>query len=417
MDTSDECVRSQTITIPWDVIEQYRRGYVEKYLTGIKVPGFRGGTAPYFVICKTFTLEIQQMLQEQIAPILAHDYLRERDLRIAGPPRVDRVRFEEGEPYEIDVSFEVFGDFELGEYRGLEIELPAKVDIDEAADRMIEELRESHASYRNLDPRPVADGDHVLLKFVEAEGRSQEVQMRVGDESYPPELSEALRGRQPGDRFDFMASEARPNPGVELLAVQERELPELDDEFARDAGEQFDSLDQLRHEIRQIAARRIQEGWTNAAHLALQRRLAETHEMVLPKAYMERELQQELANNPPVGPNGEEYLQALRTSLEAQIRAMQVVDRIALVESIVVSEDEISAFAQRFIQLASGNEGRSEVLELSRENVDLAVNSFVIRRTREQALDYVLSEAEVSTLAESESEIGASDEAPSPSAE
>ena len=407
LEPNDPCVRELTIEIPWETVANERRRLVSKAAKNAVVPGFRRGKAPQSVLNRHYEPEILESLRQDFAAEHVLNGLRERDLAVAGLPVITDLRFTEGHPLEVDTVFEVFPAFELGEYRNLKVAAAKLPDTDEAVQEQLEGMRREHASFHNLDPRPIESGDFALVSISgtvdggEHAMRDREVTIHVGAEETLEAYSEALLGKSPGEQADIDVNYDVNHANAQLagktlhcrvrvIAVQERELPDLDDEFAKDVDNDIETFDELREKVREIIVNGAKEYIERSAREQLRRQLAEAHPMELPKQYMQGVIASALDKEPRAEALGEDEMAELKNHLELRVRADLVLQRIAAVERMEVMQEEVDAFIR---QHAEENK-----ITASAAHYDLASRGLISawrgNRLRAKALQFVLDEAE-----------------------
>jgi trigger factor len=255
-------------TVPSAEVEK-RLDRAARQLAGeMKLPGFRKGKVPAQLVIQRLGRE--PVVEEALRSSLPEWYdaaLREAHIQPVGEPKLDVPGLPgPGEDLEFSIEIGVRPKAKLGEYRGLEVGRPEPQASDEAVDAELERLREGFASLSPVE-RAAAEGDVISLDykgtvdgeaFEGGEGRDQLVEL--GTQTLVEGFEEALVGASAGeDRSievtfpeDYRAEELAGKPArfeVTVNEVREKQLPELDDDFASDASE-FDTLAELRDEIR-----------------------------------------------------------------------------------------------------------------------------------------------------------------------
>ncbi len=412
-DNPPECVHEEHIEIPWSSVKKVRSRFVAVAGKEAVVQGFRRGRVPASVLVRRFERELVEALKDGLIPRCLSEAAAHRDIHVAYGPVVTDVKYREGQPLEAAGVFEVFPKFEIGEYRGLELLRPQVEATDEMVANRLEELREQHATYQNLDPRPIADGDIALvsLKGQDLSGEQafdlEEEQVRVGHSTTIPEFSEALRGSVPGDALEFevafpaghrdrkMAGKTLRVEG-RVTALQVRELPDLDDELAKDIDSGTDTLEELREAVRkevEVGAREQVERLLGNQVYSL---LARANTMPLPVHFLRDRVDQAwsavrreagLPKDAPI-PDDLENRYIQRESVRT--RAELVLMRIALLEGISVPAEEIDQFVRAYGQEQQMTPERAAV-----EARDIGLlEQFKLHRILEKALRFVLDEAE-----------------------
>src|ERR1700732_3095305 len=225
-------------------------------------------------------------------------------------PEVDKVEFKEGEPLRFRAVFEVLPDFELGEYKGVEVQVDAVETGDAQIDKTIEELRERVATYVPVEGRAAKDGDYVLIKLIGTpEGGGDPVQAdnilcHLGAEETLDSFNENLRGATPGEtkRFRSHYPDDYPDPqlagktydySVDVQGIKEKKLPELNDEFAKDAaGERggVTTLDELRKKLRESLEAAKEQQRTSEGREKILDMLVKRHDFPVPEALIENQM-------------------------------------------------------------------------------------------------------------------------------
>jgi len=350
----------------------------ERVLTRIQakasLPGFRPGKAPLSVIRGRFQNEIQQDVMEEVIPGALNQRFEKENLRVVGQPSIVDIRMEPGQPMWFKAQFEVHPEFELSAYKGLEVEYEDPTVTDEDVTERIEQLRESKAEYVNIDPRPAADGDYVVIGIESGDGldgepmKNPEMMLKIGDPDTLPAFSEGILGMSPGETKDITVTYPE-DYGQERLAgktvsfdievkhIRRKEMPELDDEFAQSMGD-FRTIDEFRDQVRASILAERQYRAQEEAKSKLVEFLGESHIFPVPETYIERQLQITLENYARtllmqgIDPRAlnfdmNKFRESQRDRAMRDVRATLLLDRISEVESIPVTTEEIDREVQR----------------------------------------------------------------------
>ncbi len=434
METSDPCLRKVSIEIPWGVVDEERDRLVSNAAKTTVIPGFRKGKAPKSLLYRHYDREIRASFLDGLIPFHLAQEVHARKLRVASGPLIEDMRYGEGRPLTVEATYEVFPDFELGEYRNLKIAYRELEVAEEMVEEQLEDLRVRHASFHNVDPRRLADGDFAVVSLQASSGgdkpeiQAKEVQVEIGHEATIQAYSDALRGRNIGEEVDFDVAypddfDNRRLAGktlrchIEVLGIRQRELPNLDDEFAKDIDNNLGSLEELKIRIRKGLANAFKGGAIRAANAQLIEQLADAHPMPLPQHYLERRCANSNSTSSgstlPDGSAGEPIDEAtasrVRSATEEQVRAELVLERIAVVEEIDVSEEEAENEIRNYAQSKQMTpEGARR--ELKQQG---ALAAWRMQRLRAKALQFVFEEAERIEPPEPAGHENAQEEAPS----
>ena len=234
----------------------------------MKLPGFRKGKVPPQLVIQRIGREavLEQAIRDSI-PEWYEQAIVESGLPTVGDPKLDVEELPgEGEELVFSVEIGVRPKAKLGEYRGLEV---GKTDVDVPDDAVGSELERLREGFGSLNPveRPAAEGDVVVIDFegtIDGEtfegSTGKDFTIELGSEGLMPEFNAGLAGKSAGDETELQVTfpddhEQEDLAGktavfaVKVNEVREKELPPLDDDFAQTASE-FDTLDELREEIR-----------------------------------------------------------------------------------------------------------------------------------------------------------------------
>lgn len=369
------CRHSLEISVPVDTVESETTRVVSSIQQRAKLPGFRPGKAPANLIRKQFQGDIRQQVLENLVPKFLEKELERGDLRIVGQPDISDVHFHQGEPLRFKAEFEVFPQIELSDdYRSLSVPYKDPQVTDEDVAKRVEELRDQKADYINVDPRPIEDGDHAVISIQSLSGvegppvKQDEMMLHVGAEDTLPAFTENLRGMTPGEAKDFDVpypeDYAQPKLAgktvrfhVEAKGIRKKELPEVNDEFAKDLGD-FRTVDELREALRKNLYAQREMAAQQEAKNKLVEKLVTANEFPVPEAFIDRQVrnrvEQTLQSLAAEGVDpGKLQLdwQKLKSSQRdkalGEVKASLLLSRIAEREAIGATHDEVDKEVER----------------------------------------------------------------------
>ena len=268
------CRRELTIEIPADVVTGETDRIVGQYQKLARIPGFRKGKTPAGVVRQRFADEIKNEVVEKLVPKYFREEARKHNLAPVSQPRVTDLYLHAGEPLRFKASFEVLPDFKVGPYKDIHIEKFDTAVTEADVERALENLRQQHAAYNAVEEdRPLADGDFAVVSFkgtpkeaADSAGAKpvevEEVMVEIGGSNTIPEFNENLRGAKAGETRTFDVKYADDFSDkrlagksmtyeVNVKGVKTKSVPELNDEFAKELGEQFASVADLRNRLRE----------------------------------------------------------------------------------------------------------------------------------------------------------------------
>ena len=275
------------VSVEPDVVEKRMSRAAKQLANEMKVPGFRKGKVPPQMVIQRIGREavVEQAIRDSL-PEWYEEAIVASGIVTVGDPKLDVDELpSEGEGLDFSIEVGVRPKAALGDYKGLEVGKPEAEVPPERIDEELERLREGFGSLNPVE-RPAADGDVVVIDYegtVDGEafegGSGADMTVELGSERLLPEFEKGLVGKSAGEEADLDVSFPE-DYGAEDLAgkaavfhvkvseVREKELPELDDDFAQSASE-FDTLEELRGEIRdrmaEIIERRSEMEFRDAA--------------------------------------------------------------------------------------------------------------------------------------------------------
>jgi trigger factor len=370
--TAVDCKRSLEIEIPLEEVERAKERVTNSIKQRVRLPGFRPGKAPISMIQSRFEGEIRHEVLELLLPQAFRDRVQKDDLKVIGTPDISDLHFEPGQPIRFKADFEVAPEFNIGEYRGLPVKYEEPTVSDEEVEKRLESVRESKAEYPNLDPRPIENGDYVLvhLKSISglAEPIDQDVQIQVGGEETLPAFNEALIGASP-DEVKQVEVTYPDDYGQERLAgktvhfeltpkfIRKKELPALDDEFARDLGD-FQTLDEFKEHLRRSIFQEKQFIAQQKAKEELIDQLVQNNDFPVPEAYIDRQIENQVRMQirDIAGPgidlstlklDWQKIKENQRDKAVRNVKASLLLEKIASREGIHAPKDEVDREVQR----------------------------------------------------------------------
>ena len=367
------CKHSIEVTVPVAEVEKETERVVATIQAKAKLPGFRPGKAPLSLIKSKFGSDIRQDVLEKIVPRFFRAAVDKEELQLVGSPNVTDVHFHDGEPLRFKAEFEVAPTIELGEYRGLTITYNEPEVTDADVDARLQTIREEKAEYVNEDPRPVVDGDYVVVSLESTAGLAEkisqdELMLKIGDEATMPVFTENLRGASPDEVREFEVTYPedydRPNLAGKTVkfratvkAVRRKELPELNDEFAKDLGD-YQTLDELKNAVRTALQHDREHKAQDEAKHQLLDKLVEAHDFPVPDAYIDRQIEMNVENQlrqlaaQGVDPNKikldwNKVRESQKERATKDVRASLLLDKIAEREAIAATNDEVDREVSR----------------------------------------------------------------------
>ena len=367
------CKHSLDITVPVAEVEKETERAVAEIQRKVRLPGFRPGKAPLSMVKTRFAQDIRQEVLEHLLPKAFRASVDKEHLEVVGQPTVSDVHFHDGADLKFKAEFEVAPAVDLNEYRGLVCTYAEPEVTDDEINQRLEQIRERKAEYVNEDPRPLADGDYAVVSLESLAGvaekvKQDELMLKLGDEATMPVFTENLRGASPEDVREFDVTypedyEPKNLAGrtvkfqATVKAVRRKELPEANDEFAKDLGD-YQTLDELKDAIRKgIFSEKEHRAQESAKHDLIDK-LVDSHDFPVPNAYVDRQIEINVENQlrtlaaQGVDPRGikldwDKLKETQRPKATRDVKASLLLDKVAEREAIHATQDEVDREVQK----------------------------------------------------------------------
>ncbi|MFD1171384.1 trigger factor [Oceanobacillus picturae] len=283
----------------------------KKVSKDVQIPGFRKGKIPRKIFENRFGVEA--LYQDAVDIVLPEAYIsavEEAGIDPVAQPEIDIETIEQGQPLVFTAKVTVKPEVTLGEYKGLEVEEQSVEVTDEDVNHELEHQRQHHAELIVKEEGSVEEGDTVVMDFegfLDGEafegGKGENHSLEIGSGQFIPGFEEQLVGKTPGEETeievtfpeDYHAEELAGKKAtfkVKLNEVKAKELPELDDEFAKDVDEEVETLEELKSKKKEeLEAQRKQDA-ENQTRETLIEKASENAQVEIPEAMVNTELDQ-----------------------------------------------------------------------------------------------------------------------------
>jgi len=369
----DGVKREISVEIPADEVARETEVIVQKYQKVARLPGFRSGHVPASIIKQRFKEDLKSDVVEALVPRHFRKEAEKQGLIPVSQPQVTDLHIHDGEPLRFKASFEIMPEIVVEGYKELRADHPEIVIKDEEVEEAVNSVREQHATYTSVEGRPLADGDYAQAsmdgKPKENDATAQPVHMdevliEIGGKNTVPEFTENLRGAKAGDEREFEVSYPEDVADkrlagkafiytVKIQAIKQKNLPELNDDFAKELGE-FSSFDQVRKQIRDNMEAERKHDAERQAKDKLVAELVKRNDFEVPESLVDRQIDLRLERGlralAAQGMKMEDLkkmdLPRLRVGQRDQavqdVKSSLLLERVADLEKIEAGEDELN---------------------------------------------------------------------------
>lgn len=406
--------------IPGDVVSKEVESTYRALNQNAKLKGFRPGKVPRSILERYYKIQVEN---EVIAKLIEDSYgkaVEEHHLTPVAPPTILDRAFEPGKDFKYTVTVEVKPEITVEGYLALEVERPPVAVTEEEVEARLKGLQDSHAQLKPLETdRPVQEKDFVIVDFTGSldgkplEGwKVNDHLLEVGSKSLVGGLDERLVGfpRNQEREIPLTLPENYPrkelagkeiNVRLKVKEIKEKILPALDDEFAKEAGD-FQTLQDLRARLRKNLEEQKQAQADQAAKEKLLDLLREKHPFAIPKSLIERQVQHIMARTElqmarqglkldSASMDSQKIQESLTPTAENEVRGSLILEKVAELEKLSVSEDEVE---QRLQRLATQLNQRVETVKNYYEKKD-RLEDLRALMLEEKTLDFLLSKAKI----------------------
>jgi trigger factor len=421
-----------TLTVDKETAKQKYDELLKKYAKQAHIKGFRKGKVPTNVLEQKFGEGIKEeasinIIEESLREVFDNDEVEKKPLPYAQPSLDDEenTNFEVGEDFTFSVVYDVYPDVEPGDYKGLEVEAPNVKVTKKDEERELKEIQEQNAIVQEKEGGAVEQDDIVTVDYVELDENDQPIEgtersdfvFTVGSEYNIYKFDEQVKGMQQDeekviekefpedyDYEDYAGKKVRVK--VTVKQIKQKEVPELDDELAQDVSENYETLEDLRKDIRQRMEDTLQDKLRQTKIERLFDQIIENSTIEVPEAMIKAELEnswnnfvrqsrlgeeQVLSILEAQGKNKDDLMEEWRPSAERSVKFQLLVEKLKELEGIESSEDEIDAKIKE--QAEQSGQDYEEVKQYFEQNNMLDyVKSDVENR---KLFDYLLEQSKI----------------------
>lgn len=368
-DISDLTKRMKIVLPKEDVAGKLDEAY-RQLASEVSIKGFRKGKVPRKVLEKNYGPRVEYDVAEKLIQGTYFDALEQIKLDAVVHPEIKAQDFGGDGTFTYEAEVDVKPAFELGQYKCLVIEQPELVVGDDEVEAELERMRKDMAPLRTVEDRGAAEGDIAVIDFrgyhdgepmKQVQGENYSVE--IGSGRNGREFEEAIVGMKKGEdgshTIDFPADFVNPVLAgkkvefkINVKDVKERVLPELDDDFAKDAGESFETLADLKKHIREQKLKVKEEATLGDFNDKLMKKILETHDFEVPARLvtyevnalieeMEENLKRQGLTLESAGMNRNALAEQHREVAEKRVKGDFVLKKIAEQEDIKLDDKDI----------------------------------------------------------------------------
>jgi trigger factor len=352
---SEGTERLLEVQVPLEAIREAEEKTARRYATSVRLPGFRPGKAPAQLVKKRFKDAIRQQVIESLVQEAFQEVVDREQLKVASQPHVHDLKFNEGEPLTFELHVEVRPDVALARTQGFRVSRPLAQISDVQVSEQVEQMRDQKAIWHPVEGKP-APGDRVNVVLATAEedgtmpeGRAYPLVLGAGQaipgieelvmELTPGETAERAV-RWPDDFPDEAQRGKSKNVRITLQDVKRKELPALDDSFAREVGD-FETLDALQAAVRKDLEENARREAEASVRQQLLDEIAGANPFAVPPSWVSQLINGYVEAYRVPEDERERFAGEFRPVAEKQVRRDLIIDTIAEKEGLRATEADL----------------------------------------------------------------------------
>ncbi len=373
-------MREIGVEVDADTVSKAFRTVVKKYQKLARIPGFRVGKVPEQVIKNRFAKEVRQEVLDELVSARFQQTLAEQNIRPVSQPQLTNLMLVDGQPLQFKAAFEVMPEIDVAGYDQVTVTKPDTAVTDAEYTAELQRVMDQHGTVEPVEEdRELHDGDWAEIEFTgimqplaEVVGEEPEptepitgedVLIEVGGANTLPAFSDALRGSKVGQEMEFEvlypADFGEPRLAgqtvkydVKLKALKKKTYPEKDEEFAKQLGN-YESWEGFETGLREMANGRKKDALENRAKEDMLGEMIAKFEFPVPETFIQAQIdarldrglralaQQGMSADDMRKLNFAQLRAAQRDQAVSEVKASLILDRIADVEGVQVTDDEM----------------------------------------------------------------------------
>jgi trigger factor len=396
---------SLAVTVPLEQVREAEERAAADYQRRVRLPGFRRGKAPAAIVKKQFADDIRQQALQALIRDSWTVALEQERLKPIADPHIHNLKWESGAPVTFEFHVEVKPEITLERVGSFRLTRTVQKVTDEMVAAQLQELREQRAPWLPVTGEKPKPKDLVQVTIATREGAQvkdpQPYQLVLGEGRAIPELEERVMGLVPGETIDTIvrfpedfAEEAKRGQTrdirITLHEVKRQQLAELDDSFAREAGD-FDSLEALRRAVREDLEKEAAREADARVRAELIEQIVGANRVVAPRPLVERVLYAYGQAYGIAEERWEQFATEFRPVAEAQVRRDLVLDTVVERDGLRATPEEVD---RRIRELAERRRMPAEQLRASLEKAK-RLRDVERALTEEKAFTFLLSQSTV----------------------
>lgn len=363
-----------TVTVESDIVQQEFNNTYRELSQKVKIPGFRAGRIPTNILEMNLGKEyIDHQVAEKLIKDSYNEAIDKSELNPINVPNIDLVQIDKDKPFIYKMNLEVKPEFDLPKLDDITVEKTIPKVTEKEIGNDLEKIRENQGKLKEVSDRESKMGDFLVIDFETfvdnaplKDGKKEKQMIQLGDKT-PPEFNNNLVGLKAGDEKEIKikAPEDISDKNVagkeiiykvKISDIKEKELPPLDDEFAKSAGE-YKSLDELKQHIKKQLEEKAKYQAENEFSEKLMEKVAEKCKVEVPEVLIDKQVERMISNLEEdlknrnmtleqyykiIQADEEKVKKEYRTIAEKQVKKELIIDKIIEDDKISATEEDLN---------------------------------------------------------------------------
>ncbi|MGA2604398.1 MAG: trigger factor [Verrucomicrobiia bacterium] len=423
------CRKKLRVEIAAERVAGTRAEIVQEFRKVASIPGFRPGKAPEPMVEKRYAGEIDEELRKRLIPESYREVLHEQNLKVVGYPQIEGVEYQPGRPLVYTATVDTAPQFPLPDYKGIPVKKTTILVKDEDVDKALDGLRDQQADFVAVEGRTLKTGDFAVVNYTgvadgkpiselvpdaKGLGENKDFWLLISPESFLPGFCEQLIGASAGEKRQVLVDFPKDFPQqplagkkatffVDLVALKEKKLPELSDEFAGKLGAK--SLVELKENVRKGLEAEVKERQDSDLRRQVIEHLLARVEFELPESLVQQETHSiiyDVVRENSLRGATKEQLEGRKNeifgfaakSAKDRLRTSFILDEIAAAEKIKVEEAEVEERIKRVAQRSHTTAARLKAQLAEKGGLGEIEEQILVGKT----LDFLVDNARVEAV-------------------
>ena len=426
------CRKKLRVEIAAERVAGTRAEILQEFRKVATIPGFRPGKAPEPMVEKRYAGQIDEELRKRLIPESYREALSDQNLKVVGYPQIEGVEYQPGHPLVYTATVDTAPEFSLPDYKGIPVKKKTIAVKEEDVEKSVEVLRDQQADFVDVAGRSLKTGDFAVVNYTgvadgkpiselapdaKGLGENKDFWLLMSSDSFLPGFCDQLLGANAGEKRQVLIDFPKDFPQqalagkkatyfVDIVALKEKKLPELGEEFAKKLG--IESLAKLKENVRKSLEAEVEEQQESDVRRQMVEHLLSRAEFELPESLVQQETRSIIydvvrenslrgATKEQLEEKKNEIYGFAAKSAKERLRTSFILDAIAAAEKIKVDEAEVEERIQQMAQRSRTTAARLKAQLAEKGGLGEVEEQILVGKT----LDFLVDSAKVEVVKDS----------------